>query len=35
MIKQDCVIKGSCDYNDRSPSKKATTVPIFVVIGTK
>ena len=34
VIKQDLIIKGSCDYNDRIPSRLVTILPSLVVIGT-
>ena len=34
VIKQDHVIKGSCDDNDMSLSRKVTTQPSLVFIGT-
>ena len=35
VIKQEYTIKGSCDYNDSSPSRRVTTVPSLVVTGTE
>ena len=34
VILQDQVIKGSCDFMGRSPSKKVTILPSLVAIGT-
>ena len=34
VISQDHVVKGSCDFMGRSPSKKVTFLPSFVVTGT-
>ena len=34
VIKPDQVIKGSGDYNDRSPSRKVTTQPGLVIKST-
>ena len=34
VILQDLMIKGSCDFNDRSPSKQIIILPSLVTIGT-
>ena len=34
VIKKDPMIKGSDDYNDRSPSRQFTTLPSLAVTGT-
>ena len=34
VILQDLMIKGSCDFSDRSPSKQIIILPSLVTLGT-